>query len=101
MKKEFYALVSNGNGKKLIQKEGDYDATLGVFYHKESDGWSVTDSYSGSSLLTKQKTKKDAQNALSKFKDKIEEIRNGEKYLQGVINYNEMLEDDTSTPMPF
>lgn len=98
MKKEFYALVGYKNEKKLVKKEGDYDSSFGVYYHKESNGWSVTDAYSGSSLVVGQSTKKDAQTQLEKVKDKIKEIRNGEKYLQGVINYNEMLEDDNSMP---
>ena len=96
MKKEFYALLSDGNGKQLVKKEGDYDAASGVFYHKESDGWTVTDSYSGSVLPITKPTKKEAQNAFNNIKDKIKEIRNGEKYLQGVINYQEMLDDNVN-----
>lgn len=96
MKKEFYALVGYKDEKKLVKKEGDYDSVFGVYYHKENNGWAVTDAYSGSSLVVGHSTKKDAQAQLEKVKDKIKEIRNGEKYLQGVINYNEMLEDDTS-----
>ena len=94
MKKEFYALKGLGNGeKKLEKKEGDFDRALGVYFHKEKNGWAVTDSYTGSSIVVGKATKKDAQDALNNAKAKLKEIRNGEKYLQTAINYGEMLED--------
>lgn len=94
MKKEFYALKGLGNGeKKLEKKEGDFDETLAVFFHKDKNGWAVTDSYTGSSIVVGKATKKEAQDALNNSKNKLREIRNGEKYLQTVINYQELLEN--------
>lgn len=93
MKKEFYALMGY-NGKKTLEKrEGDYDSTLGVFYSKTKDGWCATDEYTGTSLIVAKTTKKECQEALKTILPKVKELRNGEKYLQGVINYREMLED--------
>lgn len=98
MKKVFYALMGFGADKKLERKEGEYDSKLGVYYTKESNGWTATDSYSGSSIVVKKATKEECKKALGEAMPKLKEIRNSEKYLQNVINYNEMVDDETAMP---
>lgn len=89
MKKEFYAVKILANGtKELEKKEGDYDAR-GVFFHKESDGWAVTDSYTGSGIIGSQPTKEDAKKTLAQMMPKVKNLRQSEGYLKAVINYQE------------
>jgi len=89
MKKEFYAVKILANGtKELEKKEGDYD-TRGVLFHKESDGWAVTDSYTGSVIIGSQPTKEDAKKTLAQMMPKVKNLRQGEGYLKAVINYQE------------
>lgn len=95
MRETFYALKGMGNGeKKLEQKTGDFDKGLNVYFHKEKNGWAVTDAYTGSSIVVGKESKKDAQEELKKKVEKLREIRNGEKYLQAAINYQELVEDE-------
>ena len=84
--------------KKLVKKEGDYDSKMNVYYHKESNGWAATDEFTGSSILVAKSTKKELQDGLSAITGKLKEFRNSEKYLQSVINYREMLEDENDLP---
>ena len=104
MKKEFYELMCYKDAKKIVKKEGDYDSNLNVYYHKESNGWAATDEYTGSSILVAKNTKKDVQDGLKAILNKLTEFRNSEKYLQSVINYQEMLDtddDDNENDLPF
>ena len=95
MKKDFYALKTMSNGtKKLDKKNGDFDATYNVFYHKESNGWAVSDDFTGMSVVVGKPTKKEATDALKNIIDKLTEIRSSEKYLQSVVNYQEMIADN-------
>lgn len=98
MKKVFYALMGFKDKKTLERKEGDYDDKLGVYYTKEKNGWTVTDGYSGSSIVVGKATKEECKKALSGAMAKLKEIRNSEKYLQNVINYREMVDDATAMP---
>lgn len=98
MKKEFYELMGYKDAKKIVKKEGDYDSSLNVYYHKESNGWAATDEYTGSSILVAKNTKKELQDGLKAIWGKLTEFRNSEKYLQSVINYREMLEDENDLP---
>ena len=98
MKKELFELMGYKDEKKLVKKEGDYDSSLNVYYHKESNGWAATDEYTGSSILVAKNTKKELQDGLKAIWGKLTEFRNSEKYLQSVINYREMLEDENDLP---
>ena len=93
MKKEFMAMFTNNNKKYLEKREGDYDAKYNVFYHKTDKGWNATDEFSGLLIVQNAKTKKECTETLAKTIDKINELRCGEKFLKGVINYQELLED--------
>ena len=94
MKKEFYMTVSvDNNNLKLIKKEGDLDSKIGIIYHKENNGWTATDVYTGRALVVACSTKKECQTKARNLKEQLDIIRNGEKYVQGYINYNEMLQD--------
>lgn len=94
MKKDFYALKGINKGeKKLEKKNGDFDNGLNVYFHKENNGWAVSDAFTGTSIVVGKATKKEAQEALNNAKSKLKEIRNSEKYFQGVINYQEMIEE--------
>jgi len=88
MKKEFYAVKILDGTKELEKKEGDYDAR-GVFFHKESDGWAVTDSYTGGGIIGGQPTKEDAKKTLARMMPKVKNVRQSEDYLKAVINYQE------------
>lgn len=93
MKKEFYALKTYDGKKELVKQEGDYDSKYGVYYLKEDKYWKAVDSYSGASIVIKKATKKECQESLKAVYKQVEMVRNGEKFLQSVVNYNEMLED--------
>lgn len=90
MKKEFYAVKILDGTKELEKKEGDYDAR-GVFFHKENDGWAVTDAYTGCVIVSGQPTKEEAKNTLNNILPKITTLRQGEEYLRAVINYQEKI----------
>ena len=92
MKKEFYAVMGYQGKKSLEKREGDYDETYQVYYSKTKDGWCATDEFTGTSLVVAKSTKKECQEGLKAIIDKVKEVRQGEKYLTGVINYREMLE---------
>ena len=89
MKKEFYSL----KGTELEKHEGEYDAKNGVYFYKADTGWKAIDSYSGSSIVIKMPTKEECKKELAKIMPKVKEVRQSEKFLKGVVNYQEMLED--------
>ena len=87
------ALMSNGKGKKLEKREGEFDEKLNIYYTKLPEGWCATDAFSGMAIVIKKPTKKECQETVKNSTEKIAQARNSEKYLQGVINYNELLEE--------
>lgn len=98
MKKVFYASMGFKGKKKLERKEGDYDEKTGVYYTKEKNGWTGTDAYTGSSIVVGKATKEECKTAIKNAMPKLKEIRNSETYLHNVINYNEMVDDETAMP---
>lgn len=92
MKKEFNMIVIENETKKVVKKEGDYDTTNAIYYTKEDTGWTATDAYTGTSIVVNKPTKKDCQDSIKTFLPKLKKIRNGENYLKGVINYQELIE---------
>ena len=96
MKNSFYIMVSDGNGSKKLQtREGDYDDKHKVFYHKESDGWTVTDMYTGVAVpIAKKPKKKDVESQVEVIYNKLKQIRASENYLQTYINFRELVEKE-------
>lgn len=98
MKKVFYARMGFKDKKTLERKEGEYDSKTGVYYTKEKGGWTGTDAYTGASIVVNKSTQAECKNAIKDAMPKLKEIRNSETYLQNVINYNEMVDEETAMP---
>ena len=92
MKETFYILLSADGVQSVEKAEGDYDKKNGIYYDKTQGGWRATDKYSGRALTLGRRTKKECQEAVDALMEKFSEIRTQEKYLQGYINFMELIE---------
>lgn len=101
MKEMFETLMSINGDVKVEKCEGEYDSQYGVYYDKTKDGWRVTDKYTGRAIATKKSTKKECQASMKAVINQLNEKRNEEKYLQAVINFNELKDELVSNEFPF
>lgn len=92
MKETFYILLSKDGVQSVEKAEGELDSKNGIYYDKTVSGWRATDKYSGRALAIAKNTKKECQEAVSTIIDKFNEIRTQENYLQGYINFMELVE---------
>ena len=97
MKEMFATLIINNGTYTTERQEGEYDSKTDMYYDKTKDGWRATDKYSGMALVSGSSTKKECQEKVSQMVSKLKEYRNTEKYLQTVINFEELLEDEAQS----
>ena len=97
----FETLMSINGDVKVERCEGEYDSKFGVYYDKTDNGWRATDKYTGRAIASKKATKKECQNSMKAVIEQLNAKRNEEKYLQAVINFNELKEEALSNEFPF